>query len=548
MTNAWLTPPLNAVTQQGYVTLVLRVSESNAAANATYVALVYKTNSDGSSPVQIGQARGIAEAGTSAGNLTIKGHINGTLTDGQRLKVMLYTTSPEGLSQAAGYTASLIVEDAGNVTAITLPATVSQYVAPVELTLVSHIISDGTVTRPGSFGIPQSSTFTLQPLINSAYYTYGWPENHGLDLTGSAGSYDYALYDTVAGPVTDPGIKPYWQEIFVSRAITVATTLTGRFDLACWARQETSGYTATNVGLHAAVYRMEPNGTMTKIASGKQTGNIQGSSTTAYLQSWTITGSSTALDAGDALALVVWADDSTVGNMATGGRTEFYWDNNGVYSATSDSKIKIYSDPAVTFAPTTPPGTTYYLSNTASDTSGFKAFATSADGSDTDYVVDFPANLTSADWTITAGGSVLQWLSPMVMGVTLAGAFQLNVTVRSEFQGPNFPVYATVWKTDSAGNNAVEIGKCVSPVRVAGNTTTSLSILGQIEGTLATGERLRLRVSLWNHEEQGAGSDITLRVGTTNYGTISWPATLIPIYPAPPIFNIPRRILRNLVR
>lgn len=122
----WNTPQLEAVTLEGYATFqVYCSSDANTSLSPLFV--VYKTDADGSNPVQIGQGKPVDYVySTTKTWLSGKIPIRGTLTNGQRLRVVLFTAMGGTLTTTGG-SAYIYVENSSTPTRITWPATLTEY-------------------------------------------------------------------------------------------------------------------------------------------------------------------------------------------------------------------------------------------------------------------------------------------------------------------------------------------------------------------------------------------------------------------------------------
>lgn len=124
----WYTPQLQAATIEGTFSASIYGVESGTSANTAPYIRVYKTNSDGSNPIQVGRGGGTTEFGTTIAARTLKGHMGTTIVNGQRLMVRLYVYPPPLTGNMGnGFTTSMTMEDAASVSQITWPATLTEY-------------------------------------------------------------------------------------------------------------------------------------------------------------------------------------------------------------------------------------------------------------------------------------------------------------------------------------------------------------------------------------------------------------------------------------
>ncbi len=123
----WYTPQLSATTIEGYFSASLYGQESNASANTTYLILVFKTASDGTNPIKVGQGAAVNELSVGAdASVSIVGHIKADISNGERLRVLVYRYSCAGAYAVSSYQATLVVEGS-TVSSITWPATLTEY-------------------------------------------------------------------------------------------------------------------------------------------------------------------------------------------------------------------------------------------------------------------------------------------------------------------------------------------------------------------------------------------------------------------------------------
>lgn len=187
---AWYTPQLQAVTLQGYAHFHL-FTYGTVTTPSSPLVVIYKTDGDGTNPVQIGQGKALDQNVTDSIMLTGIANINGTLTDGQRLKIVVYTASGES-GQSAGQTLVLKVEY-GNTTKIQFPATLTEYTSAVqasvsfsaaaslsaagEVTLhaaslavsaAATLSATAAVERPATLTVSAASTFTPVAYVTRA--------------------------------------------------------------------------------------------------------------------------------------------------------------------------------------------------------------------------------------------------------------------------------------------------------------------------------------------------------------------------------------------
>lgn len=125
---SWYTPQVQAITIAGQFTAQFYASISDPPGGyAACLVRVYKTDSDGSNPVQIGQGRSTSLP-AGYGLVTARGQINGSLTDGQRILIRVFTASVRHeLLQLSGWVAYMQLNDATYTSSLKFPATLTEY-------------------------------------------------------------------------------------------------------------------------------------------------------------------------------------------------------------------------------------------------------------------------------------------------------------------------------------------------------------------------------------------------------------------------------------
>jgi hypothetical protein len=121
---SWFTPQLEAVTIEGRFDVSVFFSGPTAG-NVSSALRVFKTDADGSNPVQIGNA-------VCAQRIDVNvvfdwyGHISGVLTNGQRLKFVFYLV-PFIVSSIPGYNLGVYFGNASYKSKLTFPVTLTEY-------------------------------------------------------------------------------------------------------------------------------------------------------------------------------------------------------------------------------------------------------------------------------------------------------------------------------------------------------------------------------------------------------------------------------------
>lgn len=129
----WFTPKLQAVTLDDLIKVEMFGQESSNSANISWRAKLYKTASDGTSAVLIGDATSASNSSSepSAGaNNYVRWFmaLNTSLTDQQRLRLVVFQCSSCGNGSGSGFTCTLAVEDTTNPTRLTFTETLTEFV------------------------------------------------------------------------------------------------------------------------------------------------------------------------------------------------------------------------------------------------------------------------------------------------------------------------------------------------------------------------------------------------------------------------------------
>jgi hypothetical protein len=319
----------------------------------------------------------------------------------------------------------------------------------------------------------------------------------GILATNASGNTDTAISDPIAADITISG--------------TVSFDMCGL-----------ESAMAANATFRMAVYRVDPQGALTLIVNSSAVTEL-GTSTTRL--SWSASPTSTDLFIGDRIWLVPMFDDAAALTMASGNTLE--WRDNGANASTADSAITFTEN--LTFITSDPAGSTHYLRDTASDVSGLKVLSLTQ-GSGTSEAVHTtiagPITFPGDQWTATAGGADIGWITPSLDAFTLSGGVKAvltnnNTALEDPLASPFDAITIELAICDSDGSNATVWARSyTSTVDVTGDKVYYLT---GPSTSVAQGKRLRLIVYSDDFRPKGnqvAGTDRTIRYdGTSTYAS-----------------------------
>jgi hypothetical protein len=225
--------------------------------------------------------------------------------------------------------------------------------------------------------------------------------------------------------------------------------------------------------------------------------------TTTYAQkTWNGTpGAGVACKKGDRLLIIGGWDDATATTMGSGFTLESFSDVN----ATGAGVDGFTFTETLTFDSGTPAGTTFYLQDAASDLagSGQKTLGrVPGDGTVNTSVTNTATGPTAGiQVTDTAGGNVVEWLSPQLQAFSLTGKVNFNIWCKADNTSAKATVRAELAVTDSDGTGAVTVSTALVALR-SGSATTQLDAtiraaickMGVATTSVTDGQRLRLRL------------------------------------------------------
>jgi hypothetical protein len=557
----WYTPPLAAVTLHGRIDGVLR-GTSTYSYYALHEVKIFVTEVDGSNPVQIGE--GACYTGsftTTEQDKTFKGIVSGSVSEYQRLKVVIYEAQSSSYS---GQTSTLVVESSTTASSITWPTTLS---APAGVVVPPIVIetaitpgiweSTASVSAGASFGssvgtkrvypdglIMSNSTYNepanKERIINPQRFPIYWNTTGGeignqvvelgsMSLGRADASYGNAAQGTVRAYMSN-GTNHYALgsassgdvSMWVTPPLKTGVTIAGTISYSVSASENVAGVNGT-VGV--LIYKFAPDGTWSIIALHWYGPEVALSQTT-YTFSGTPT--STVLNPGDVIGLLYVTRIADGASFGTGDLIFVYYGNANTWVQFTEELDFVL--------PNTGTVSTLTGTNSTLDTgAGTKKIL-----SINSEVAHSPLNLPTYTGTtsptapvratLTSGGAAVEWYTGVLSEVTLVGLFSAEVRmfVSSDM---NATAYFDVFKTNADGSNPVQIGQGGGYWEATTGGTT-VTVRGQINGSLTAGQRLMVRLCVSSAVCSGQNSLATYSTATfviqdSTYPTkITWPAIL----------------------
>ena len=307
---------------------------------------------------------------------------------------------------------------------------------------------------------------------------------------------------------------------WISGPLDQDVTISGTITLNLWGSENNM---SANAAINAQIDRIDKNGNVvSNIATTARTTEL--AVATAAVNNFTVTPTSTAMQKGDRIRVVVYCDDA--GTMATGFIATFNF-GTATSGGTGDSWIQFNETFGI--QATEPNGTKLYLTDVAGPAIGSnveKEMWTSAgDGTtataSSTAVVGWTAPIQV---TVTGGGTAIEWYSKQVQAFTLADLVRINVWAHEGGAGVNSSLRAELAVVDDDGSNAVVWGAATlishnlsvgmyqqdPTFNVAGElTTTSSPVQAFLSGddlSVTDGQRLRLRLYIDDCSDFAMGS------------------------------------------
>ena len=218
---------------------------------------------------------------------------------------------------------------------------------------------------------------------------------------------------------------------------------------------------------------------------------------------WTASPTSTVVNRGDRLKIIVLGNDAG-GNMASGFSFTFYY-SAASGGASGDSFVTFTED--ISFE-TAPAETILYLTSTASDVDVGAAVEkeawTSRGVLATTAVRNTAAGRTAPlQWTDSAGGNVIEWYTKPLQAFTLGGMAKANLRLHESNGAANASARCQIAVVDGDGANPVVWADwCIAPLdsanhsaEIAPTTEAARTVWASGDDLAVTnGKRLRIRV------------------------------------------------------
>jgi hypothetical protein len=274
----------------------------------------------------------------------------------------------------------------------------------------------------------------------------------------------------------------------------------------------------TNSTVAVVIWAFHKNGTYSVIFTSS---NVTELTTTLAEYAWNGTPNAVSLSPGDVIAVGIYFDDASGATL--GSSTSYF-----AYDAAPpswDSFVQFTED--ITFSESAPTGTTTNLLETASDLSGKNRLWTDTTSTQTSYVVNTSASPQQNQWTATAGGSTVEWITPQLQAVTFSGLCSFTTWALTSDSNSGVTTLARLYKTAADGTGAVQIGAGRS-FQSAATTTTGLTFYVPVGVTIADGERLMVRLyTTASNVNQASGYTATVKLlEGASQTSMRWPVTL----------------------
>jgi len=360
---------------------------------------------------------------------------------------------------------------------------------------------------------------------------------NSLSTTIGTGAGSAVTVTSVSGPTAG---KMFAGQGHISAPVAAAVTISGTITFNLCGSESSMSANAT---FRVQVYKVSAQGELTLIVDstlGTELGTALARST------WTASPTSTGLVKGDRILTIHMIDDATATTMGSGFTISLQLD--GSNANTADSNITFTE--TITFTTADPTGSTYYLRDIASDISGYKALNT-VQGSSAATAVHTtlagPLTFPGDQWTATAGGADIGWMSPQFDAFTLSGPVKLILGTNGvAIEGRSSPFDAVVVALavcDADGTNPV-----IWAYSYTGSPGTANTQERYFTGDdLAVGQGQRFQLIVYSDDRwpnnQVSGTNRTIRydgTGAQNAGAaIVFPQTLTEATPGIPDEDFP---------
>jgi hypothetical protein len=353
---------------------------------------------------------------------------------------------------------------------------------------------------------------------------------------------------TVAGPTAG---KTFPVGAFFTAPIDQDFTLSGSVQFNVCARESSMNANAT---VRMVLFRVDSQGALTQIIDstlGTEVG------TTTARHTWSGTPTSTAMKKGDRIMWAFMIDDATSVTMASGHTVTI--SHGGSAANLADTNVVLTE--TFGFLTTMPSGTSLWLRDTASDVSGEKQLSlTQGSGTVTAVhtTVAGPTTFPGDQWTATAGGSDISWMSNGLSAFTLTGVVQCVLGAADQSievldSSPFDTVVIELARVDSDGTNPTIWARSYTSKNDSSTPTTRDRFLTGPDLAISQGQRLRLRIyqdDSYPFGPAASGTDRTIRYdGTSTYASrliftqtitegVATPAPPYPLHPPHPMLHM----------
>jgi hypothetical protein len=321
-----------------------------------------------------------------------------------------------------------------------------------------------------------------------------------------------AIAGDAATSVTGPTSGVFPSHSWVTPPFAADATISGTVTINLWALESNMN---ANACVGAKLYRIDKDGQI--VGSGFFSA-IKGTElgTTSAVQNFTGTPTSTTINKGDRLMLVVFFDDATSVTMAAGYTLTVRY-GGATAGADYDSWIELTEN--VTFD-TSAAGTIIYLTDAAGGTDPGGGSYDSKDawtsrGSSSVTAVRATSSGTHATpgllMTKTSGGNFIEWYTRRLAAFTLEGAIEVNLRLLHSNTGTNAAPRVEIAKTDLNGGSVVVFGTNGSRRQPGTSDAARAFLVSGDDLAIGDGDRLRIRVYIDDaNPAMAAGETVTL--------------------------------------
>lgn len=296
-------------------------------------------------------------------------------------------------------------------------------------------------------------------------------------------------WNTVAGPTSGHEIIfTNLIDIFATPPISSDVTIAGSITINFWALESSMN---ANAAINCRIVKWAAvDGALTEIA---KTARVTELGTSAAVQNFSVTPTSTALARGDRILIVPFVDDSSGATLASGFTVTLNVDA---------ASAGVNGDSYVTFTETfgfesAPAGTTVYLTDTASDVATAdvdrEAWTSRGAGVQTDVTNTAAGPTAKIQVTDTAGGTAVSWFTKQLAATTLSGPVLVNVRGLESNFAANASLLCEIARVDSDGTNPSVWGLNGELELGSTEEVRSFWVTGD-DLAISDGQRLRIRL------------------------------------------------------